>query len=279
MGIFFMLRKYKYTLHQFSRGCQYADFLLQDKLDADLLLDGTVFKYIGEYIQANPFQMNKTRRLSSADSAAPSAIQPLPSNNDLQNILQYAKSLPAAVAAPPVTQPVRPDQLVPNEGESAFAFAVRSLGDLRNYIAVQLVRTLQLEVGTASDTAAHYVETLATAGFNYAALRETVTHFQPPEPEFEGEPVQSVYGHLLDCLRNLAFEQYPKALSESSLDTHLTNIVRISLDYFARGRGGSQSRVSRTPSPKPSVRTVGKKCYRFQVKYLCCIPVAVSLSR
>ncbi len=229
------------------------------------MLDGTVFKYIGEYIQANPFQMNKTRRLSSAESVAATPAQQqreqgLPSTNDLQSILQYAKSL--APITPPAAAPpkaVRPDQLVPSEGESVHAFAVRSLADLRNFIAVQLVRTLQMEVGAASDTAVHYVETLATAGFNFLHLRDTVTDFRPPEPEFEGEPVQSVYGHLLDCLRNLAFEKYPKALSESNLDAHLTNIVRISLDYFTRGRG-SQSRLSRTPSPKPqpSVRTVGK---------------------
>ena len=252
--------------------CITEPIFLKDKLDADLLLDGTVFKYIGEYIRANPFQMNKTRRLSSAESVAatPQPLQQdprlmqqqqvLPSTNDLQNILQYAKSLAPAttVSAAAATQSSsRPDQLVPLEGESAHAFSLRSLADLRNFIAVQLVRTLKMEVPSASETAAQYAETLAMAGFNYAKLRDTITNYQPPEPEFEGEPVQSVYGHLLECLRDLAFEKYPKALSESSLDTHLTNIVRISLDYYTRGR--SQSRLSRTPSPtpRPSVRTVG----------------------
>lgn len=245
-------------------------------MDAELLLDGTVFKYIGEYIQANPFQMNKTRRLSSADSAAtatanilPESLQQdprlvqhqqqqiLPSTNDLQNILQFAKSLPAAPAAAAAQKPLRPDQLVAADGESTHDFALRSLADLRSYVAVQLVRTLKMEVAAATEMAGHYVETLAIAGFNYLSLRDTIANYRPPEPEFEGEPVQSVYGHLLECLRDLSFEKYPKALSESSLDTHLTNIVRISLDYFMRDRRS----VTRTPSPtvsRPSIRTVGK---------------------
>lgn len=249
----------------------------KEKLEADLLLDGTVFKYIGEYIQANPFQMNKTRRLSSADSAAGGAavLQPqleedrlmqqqqvLPSTNDLQSILYYAKSLPTAAAATTATATTtttttRPDHLVPQEGESAHLFALRSLADLRSYMTVQLVRTLKMEVAAATDMAAHYAETLATAGFNYITLRDTIANYRPPEPEFEGEPVQSVYGHLLECLRDLAFEKYPKALSESSLDTHLTNIVRIALDYYSRERR-SQTRTP-SPTPRPSVRTVGEE--------------------
>jgi hypothetical protein len=221
--------------------------------------------------------MNKTRRLSSAEFASllPQPLQQdprlmqqqqqvLPSTNDLQNILQFAKSLPPATmtAAAPTTRqqpPQRPDQLVPQEGESAHAFALRSLADLRSFITVQLVRTLKMEIAAATDTAVHYVETLAVAGFNFASLRETIVNYRPPTPEFEGEPVQSVYGHLLECLRDLAFEKYPKALSESSLDTHLTNIVRISLDYFTRDRR-SQTRTP-SPAPQPSVRTVGE--YRY----------------
>ena len=95
--------------------------------------------------------------------------------------------------------------------------------NLRNYMAAQLVRTFQMEVSTASDTAAHYVETLAIAGFNYITLCNT--RFQS---------AQSVYGHLIHCLHSVAFEKFPKALlSENNLDTHLTNIARISLEYFA----------------------------------------------
>jgi hypothetical protein len=37
----------------------------------------------------------------------------------------------------------------------------------------------------------------------------------------------------------LTFDKYPKSLLDSNLDIHLTNIARISLDYFTHG-----SRVS-----------------------------------
>jgi hypothetical protein len=99
------------------------------------------------------------------------------------------------------------------------------LNDLRNYTIDQLVRTLQMEVNKATETAAHYVETLAIS-------LQDIT--QSPELEFKGEPVQSLYRYLLDCLYGLNFEKYPKTLSENNLDAHLINIVRISSDYFTR---------------------------------------------
>ena len=96
------------------------------------------------------------------------------------------------------------------------------LNDLRNYTIDQLVRTLQMEVNKATETAAHYVETLAIS-------LQDIT--QSPELEFKGEPVQSLYRYLLDCLYGLNFEKYPKTLSKNNLDAHLINIVRISSDY------------------------------------------------
>jgi hypothetical protein len=165
-------------------------------------------------------------------------------------ILQNVKNLPP----PPtndtmtlLTPSYNHDQLFPKENETTVSFAVRSFNDLLNYMTVQLVQMLGMEVGNASDTAAHYVETLVTAEFNYFTLRDTVIHFRSSDVEYKGEPVQSVYGHLLDCLRNLSFEKYPKALSEYHLDTHLINIARISLDYFTSRC--CKSRVSCTPSP------------------------------
>lgn len=97
--------------------------------------------------------------------------------------------------------------------------------DLRLYTIDQLVRTLQMEVNKATETAGHYVETLAIS-------LQDIT--QSPELEFKGEPVQSLYRYLLDCLYGLNFEKYPKTLSENNLDAHLINIVRISSDYFTR---------------------------------------------
>jgi hypothetical protein len=133
------------------------------------------------------------------------------------------------------------------------------MNDLRNYIIDHLMRSpLQMETEKASETAAHYVETLTMAGFNYTTLMDTITHFQPPEPNFDGEPVQSIYGHLLDCLYNMAFETYPKALSESHLDAHLTNIVRILLDYYSRGKSPDSPPSSPEPSTTVQQTVVGK---------------------
>jgi hypothetical protein len=132
------------------------------------------------------------------------------------------------------------------EGKTAIHWLI----NLRNYIVDQLVHTLQMDMDKASETAAHYVETLAIS------LQDTIT--QSPELEFKSEPVQSVYCHLLDCLYSLDFEKYPKSLSENNLDVHLTNIVRISSDYFTRQLVGSQA-TSIPPSSKPSVQTVGEE--------------------
>jgi|688.fasta_scaffold21824_5 hypothetical protein len=169
-------------------------------------------------------------------------------------ILQNVRNLPP----PPTTDTMTlltpsNNQLFPNENETAVSFAVRSFNDLRNYMTVQLDQMLPMEVGRASDTAAHYVETLVTAKFNYFTLRDTIIHFRSPDVEYKGETVQSVYGHLLDCLRDLSFEKYPKTLSENHLDTHLINIARLSLDYFTR-RGG-KSHASCPPSPHSEAET------------------------
>jgi len=124
--------------------------------------------------------------------------------------------------------------------------------DLRLYTIDQLVRTLQMEVNKATETAGHYVETLAIS-------LQDIT--QSPELEFKGEPVQSLYSCLLDRLYGLNFEKYPKPLSENNLDAHLINIVRISSDYFTRqlvkspppGNSSSQTGFIKViPSP-PSV--------------------------
>lgn len=96
------------------------------------------------------------------------------------------------------------------------------LTGLRNYIAQQLVQPVQVEISTAYETANHYVDILLAAGFDFTKLHE-----------FRNEPVQEMYGHLLDSLRILPFERYPIVLSKSHLDTHLNNIARLSLNYFA----------------------------------------------
>jgi len=99
---------------------------------------------------------------------------------------------------------------------------IELLTGLRNYIVRQLVQPVQMEIGAAHETANHYVEMLVAAGFNYTKLHE-----------YKNEPLQTMYGHLLDCLRILPFERYPTVLSKNHLDTHLSNIAHFSLNYFA----------------------------------------------
>jgi hypothetical protein len=170
---------------------------------------------------------------SSSESVVTTPIQPLPSKSELRSILQYVNNLPTTSTATTDPATLFSDYSIRHtENKTIFDLAVSSLEDLRNHIVVQLVHTLQMEVEYALATATHYVETLATAEFDYITLKDSITHFNPSEPNIDGEPVQSVYSHLLDRLRILSFEKYPKALSETNLDVHLTNIARISLDYF-----------------------------------------------
>jgi hypothetical protein len=114
---------------------------------------------------------------SSWKSTTP-LIQQLPSNNELRFILQYVKSRSSTTTTASVTG--HPNPFVHTEKETAFDSAVHSLNDLRNHIVVQLVHALEMEMKQASDTAAHYVETLVTAGFNYITLHDAVNHFNPP---------------------------------------------------------------------------------------------------
>jgi hypothetical protein len=179
------------------------------------------------------------KMLKSDESIIATPIQKFPSKSHLQKIIQYAKNLPTITTAAPVTvySPIHtdPDPWRQTESQTDFELAVCSLDNLRNYIVHQLVDKLQMTVTNALKTATYYVETLVNAEFDYITLRDTIINFAPSEPNIEGEPEQTVYSHLLDHLRLLSFEKYPKSLLDSNLDSHLTNIARISLDYFMHG--------------------------------------------
>ena len=167
------------------------------------------------------------------------------SSNTLQNILHTAFQLPAPVSAQ--------DPRIQNQGESSLDFAIRSFSDLQKFICVHLVQTLNVDIEKAREISALYVESLAKAEFNILTLEDAVKNYTPPPPEFEGEPEQTVYGYLLEIMRGVPFDRYPRQLTDGDLDTHQTNIVRISLDYF------NQVPKPRTPSPKPSIRAVGEE--------------------
>jgi len=198
----------------------------KDRLDSELLKDGTVFKYIGQYIQGNP-----TQGRSRSDSD-------LLSTGDLQSILQLVNTTNPGDATGPdseqnTPEPEPADPLAKKPDESDWDYSLRSFSPFKSYLDHQSVPP---EVSDA------YTHTLVLSGFNYPILGQCVTNFQPPEPENPGEPPETVYGHLLGCLREISFEKYPRLLTEN-IDGHTVSIVRFVLDHFAKPK---------SPSPSPS---------------------------
>jgi len=199
----------------------------KDRLDAELLKDGTVFKYIGQYIQGNP-----TPGRSRSDSD-------LLSTGDLQSILQLVNTNSGDASTGPDSEQNTPepevvDPLAKREDESDWDYSLRSFASFNSYLEVQSVPT---EVADA------YSRTLVLSGFNYVTLGQCVTNFQPPEPENPGEPPETLYGHILGCLREISFEKYPRLLTEN-IDGHIISIVRFVLDHFSKPKSPS-------PSPTP----------------------------
>ena len=85
----------------------------QGRLDAELLKDGTVFKYIGQYIQAN---------LTPGWSA--SNPSPLPTTRDIQSILQAVEHN-------------EPELAEPSETESIWVAALCSFAPFKQYLQSQ----------------------------------------------------------------------------------------------------------------------------------------------
>ena len=115
-----------------------------------------------------------------------------------------------------------------------FTAAVRSFGDFEHFAKVQLINSIGLPDDQAQETSGFYAEMLVLAGYDINVLGQSVRNFCPPEPEFQGEPPQTVYGYLLGTLRDIPFSMYPRLLADSGLDAHQTNIVRIVMEYFSR---------------------------------------------
>ena len=191
----------------------------KDRLDAELLKDGTVFKYIGQYIQANP-------TLGKHDA--------MPSSGDLQEILETVNSNSSS-PEPPVEAP---------EVESEWDLAIKSFAPFKVYLTAQRVPAEVVEA---------YILCLVLSAFTYPDLQQCVTNFQPPEPEDPDEPPETVYGHLLNCLREISFEKYPRVITEN-IDGHTVSIVRFVLDHYSKPRSPSPApQTSKTTSPVPPV--------------------------
>merc|ERR1719410_662750 len=179
----------------------------KDRLDAELMKDGTVFKYIGQYIQANP-------TLGKHES--------MPSSGDLQSILDTVNT--NSNSSPPESP--NPDTAAPPEAESEWDLAIKSFAPFKTYLGGQNVPA---EVTDA------YGLCLVLSGFTYSSLQQCVTNFQPPEPENPDEPPETIYVHLLNCLREISFEKYPRIITEN-MDGHTVSIVRFVLDHYSKPR-------------------------------------------
>ena len=198
------------------------------------------YRYAGEFILRSI--SGKIRHASS------SSLDAVPTNV-LQNILQTAASLPNSRSNSRADQVISPTM----EQTAAVDPVKASFADMEKFMAVKMVETIKLDLDAAKETAGLYVDTLIVARYNFATLEDAVKNYVPPEPEFEGEPKQTIYGHLLETLREISFDQYPRKLSNSDLDSHQTNIVRITLEYF------ESDRRSATPTKTSSLRTVGEE--------------------
>jgi len=184
------------------------------RLDAELLRDGAVFRYIGQYIQGNPAASGRK------SATPPESVERLPSSSELQSILQATSEL----HGPALPRPEELDPMQKAQHENDYDYATRSFAPLEAYFTTQHV---------SQPVAAAYCLTLVRAGFNYPRLRETCTNFQPPEPLNEGEPPETLYGHLLGCLREISFERYP-AIVTDGIDHHTVTIVKLVLDHFSK---------------------------------------------
>ena len=193
---------------------------IKDRLDAELLKDGSVFKYIGQYIQANP---TKGKASNSKD-------QDLPSTGDLQSIIEIVNTNSNSNEATSLTEP-----------ESEWDLAIKSFSPFKSYLTSQSVPQ---EVTEA------YGLCLVLSGFTYSSLYECVNNFQPQQPDNPDEPPETVYGHLLNCLREISFEKYPVILTDN-IDGHTVSIVRFILDHFAKPKSPTPPVESRKSSPVP----------------------------
>ena len=195
---------------------------IKDRLDAELLKDGTVFKYIGQYIQANP---TKGKASNSKESD-------MPSTGDLQSIIEIVNTNSNSNEATSLTEP-----------ESEWDLAIGSFSPFKAYLTSQSVPP---EVTEA------YGLCLVLSGFTYSSLSECVTNFQPQQPENPDEPPETVYGHLLNCLREISFEKYPSILTDN-IDGHTVSIVRFALDHCSKPKSPTPPVESRKSSPVPPI--------------------------
>ena len=209
------------------------------RLDAELLRDGAVFRYIGQYIQGNPAASGRK------STTPPESVERLPSSSELQSILQATQT--SELHGPALPRPEELDPMQKAQHENDYDYATRSFVPLEAFFTTQHV---------SQPVAAAYCLTLVRAGFNYPRLRETCTNFQPPEPLNEGEPPETLYGHLLGCLREISFERYPSIVTDG-IDHHTVTIVKLVLDHFSTRPTPTSPVPPVVKAPEPDVPPPG----------------------
>ena len=209
------------------------------RLDAELLRDGAVFRYIGQYIQGNPAASGRK------STTPPESVERLPSSSELQSILEATQA--SELHGPALPRPEELDPMQKAQHENDYDFATRSFVPLEAFFTTQHV---------SQPVAAAYCLTLVRAGFNYPRLRETCTNFQPPEPINEGEPPETLYGHLLGCLREISFERYPSIITDG-IDHHTVTIVKLVLDHFSTRPAPVSPVAPVVKAPEPDVPPPG----------------------
>ena len=158
-----------------------------------------------------------------------------PSTGDLQNILEVVNTNSNSSA------PTSPVPAASIEPESEWDLAIKSFAPFKTYLAQQQVPA---EVSEA------YGLCLVLSGFTYTTLHTCVTNFEPPEPENPDEPPETIYGHLLNCLREISFEKYPRIITDN-IDGHTVSIVRFVLDHCSKPKSPTPTPESRHVSPVP----------------------------
>ena len=151
------------------------------------------------------------------------------------------------------------------DGNVAHALEARAhLRVLREARAhrLQTVLVLEDDIRLVDGFHGQLFAALATGSVGGAGLRrffDALLHpgrfrgLQPVEPENPDEPPETVYGYLLNCLREISFEKYPRVITEN-IDGPTVSIVRFVLDHYSKPRTPSLSPAeSNTISPMPPV--------------------------
>ena len=131
--------------------------------------------------------------------------------------------------------------------------------------------------GVSKSVAEAYCLVLVRANFSYQLLMNTCIEFTPDKPENKDEPPETLYGHLLSCLREINFENYPAIISDA-VEQHIITIIRMVMKHFVPA---SFSTIPRAAGPEEELQPPGantgtqlpRKKYIFMAVSVDAMPV------